>query len=274
MPFLTSHTQKIYYEVFNDKQDAYPLVFIHPIGGNIEIWNEEIRVAVEKGFKVIAYELRGHNRSELGSMACTMHDLVSDLHVLLGELKINRCTLIGHSIGGQISCIYATKYPDRVDNLIIISSSSMIIPDKDLEKHHRTREIARTKGMGALAEETMREDGVAKKAFRDKKKRETFARIFTKTTPEGFAAATVALYSIPDITEAMKRCRFGIYGIVGSEDKVFLRLMKEMQRQIPRFKMQVIDGFDHWLIIENHELFDRAFEESLDAILPVKSIRS
>jgi pimeloyl-ACP methyl ester carboxylesterase len=264
MPFLTSHeTPKIYYEVFNDKQNAYPVVFIHPIGGNIEIWNEEIKVAVKKGFRAIAYELRGHNRSELGSIAYTMHDLVNDLHVLLGELKVKRCTLVGHSIGGQISCNYAAKYPDRVDNLIIISSSSMIIPDRDLEKHHKTREIARTKGMEALAEETMKEDGAAKKAFRDKKKRETFTRIFTKTSPEGFVAATVALYSIPDITEAMQRCSFGIYGIVGSEDKVFLRLMQEMQRQIPRFKMKVIEGFDHWLIIENHELFDRAFEEAL-----------
>ena len=44
MPFIESNNKdklKIYYEVYNkDKPDT--VVLVHPIGGNIDIWNEEI----------------------------------------------------------------------------------------------------------------------------------------------------------------------------------------------------------------------------------------
>jgi 3-oxoadipate enol-lactonase len=266
MPYLeTEGTPKMYYETFGP-DDAYPVVLIHPIGGNIEIWKEEIKIILQRGFRVIAYELRGHNRSGMDSaQAYVMHDLINDLHALLNELAIGRCALVGHSIGGQISCIYAATYRDRVDSLVIISSSSEIIPDSDLEKHYMTREMARTKGMLALAEETMQEHEVARNAFKNEKKRETFTRIFTKTSVEGFCAATVALYSIPArTTEILKSCNLRLFGIVGSDDEVFVRLMSQMQKQLPSMKIRIVEGGDHWLIIENHRAFDEAFAEALD----------
>ena len=225
-----------------------------------------------KNSELLPTSCGGHNRSRLGKVQVyTMHDLVDDLHALLDELSIKRCTLVGHSIGGQISCIYAATHPDRVDNLIIISSSSEIIPDPDLKKHILTRKIAMTEGMTALAEETMRENEVAKQAFKNKKKRETFTRIFTKTSAEGFAAATVALYSIPaHTTETLRDCDFQIFGIVGSDDEVFVRLMSKMQNQIQRMKVKVVEDGDHWLIIENHEAFGDAFKEALANAISLK----
>jgi 3-oxoadipate enol-lactonase len=273
MPYLeTQDIPKMYYETFGP-DGAYPIVLIHPIGGNIDIWDEEIDIIRRRGFRVIAYELRGHNRSGMGKVqAYTMHDLVNDLHALLNELAIKHCTLVGHSIGGQISCIYAATYPDRIDSLIIISSSSEIIPDSDLEKHYMTREIARTKGMMALAEETMQENKVARDAFKNEKRRETFLRIFTKTSVEGFAAATVALYSIPvKTTDILKNSNLRLFGIVGSDDGVFVRLMSEMQRKIPKMKIKIVEGGDHWLIIENHKAFDEALVEALDNTISLPS---
>lgn len=273
MPYLeTQDIPKMYYETFGP-DGAYPIVLIHPIGGNIDIWNEEIDIIRRRGLRVIAYELRGHNRSGMGKVqAYTMHDLVNDLHALLNELAIKHCTLVGHSIGGQISCIYAATYPDRIDSLIIISSSSEIIPDADLEKHYMTREIARTEGMMALAEETMQENKVARNAFKNEKRRETFLRIFTKTSVEGFAAATVALYSIPvKTTEILKNSNLCLFGIVGSDDGVFVRLMSEMQRKIPIMKIKIVEGGDHWLIIENHKAFDEALVEALDNTISLPS---
>ena len=267
MPYLeTESTPRMYYEVFGE-DNKHAVVLIHPVGGNIDIWNEEIDIVLQRGFRVIAYELRGHNRSEMGmAQAYAMHDLVNDLHALLNELSIKRCTLVGHSIGGQISCIYAAKYPEKVDNLIIISSSSEAIPDVDLKKHYKTREMARAKGMEALAEKTMSENEVARNAFKNKKKRDTFTKIFTKTSVEGFAAATVALYSIPgNTTELLQNCNFRLFGIVGSDDNVFMKLMHQMQRKIPRLEIKVVGGGDHWLILENHRAFDEAFKEALDS---------
>jgi pimeloyl-ACP methyl ester carboxylesterase len=40
---------------------------------------------------------------------------------LLDKLKIRKCTLIGHSIGGAIASIYAKEHPEKVDAIIFIN---------------------------------------------------------------------------------------------------------------------------------------------------------
>ena len=193
-----------------------------------------------------------------------------DLQILLDKLKIRKCTLIGHSIGGAIASIYAKDHPEKVDAIIFINSASKRIPDKDLEKHFTTREIATTKGMVALAEWTRKDNVDAKKTFRDLNKWNYFKDIFTKTSVEGFVAATKALYTMPngkdDVTLALKDADIQLFGIVGNEDKVFLQLMEEMKKDILRFEIKVIEGCDHWLIVENPDELDKALEKFLDII--------
>ncbi len=141
MPFLSSPSSSVntYYEDHGYAR-SYPLVLIHPIGGNVMIWDYEIQLLLKSGFRVIAYELRGHYRTNMGKTgAYAMQDLVDDLGHLLKHLNIEKCTLIGHSIGGIISSMYAAQHPGKVDAIIMINSSPKKFLEKDLQKHFRTR---------------------------------------------------------------------------------------------------------------------------------------
>jgi 3-oxoadipate enol-lactonase len=272
LPYIKSKDDvKIYYETLGNEK-SYPVILIHPIGGNINIWEHEISFILKKGFKIIAYEIRGHNRSSIcNNKSFTMHDLVYDLQILLDNLKIRKSALIGHSIGGAIASIYAKEHPEKVDAIIFINSASKRIPDEDREKHFTTIEIATTKGMVALAEWIMKDNVEAKKTFRDLNKWNYFKDVFTRTSVEGFVAATEALYTMPDgkddITLALKDADgIQLFGIVGNEDKVFVQLMKEMKKDILRFEIKVIEGCDHWLIVENPDELNKALEKFLDII--------
>jgi pimeloyl-ACP methyl ester carboxylesterase len=271
LPYIESKdASKIYYESFGD-ETLYPIILIHPIGGNIDIWEHEIQFILKRGFRVIAYELRGHNKSSIGNKRdFSMHDLADDLHILIDELRIKRCTLIGHSIGGAIASLYAKQYPHNVDAIIFINSASKRIPDKDLEKHFTTRKIAASEGMAALAEWNKENNKDAKKTFEDQKTWNYFKEIFTKTSVEGFVAATKALYTMPDgkedVTLALKDSWIKLFGIVANDDRVFLKLMQEMKKDIPDLEIRVIYGCDHWMIVENPEAVDKALAEFLDTI--------
>ena len=271
MPYTKSKdTSKIYYETFGD-ESLYPIILIHPIGGNIDIWEHEIQFILKKGFRVIAYEIRGHNRSSIGGKRdFNLYDLSEDLHMLVEELKIKKCTLVGHSIGGAIASLYAKQHLHNVDAIIFINSSSKRIPNKDLEKHYTTRKIAISEGMAALAEWNRENNKDAKKTFEDQKTWNYFKEIFTKTSVEGFVAATKALYSMPDgeedVTLALKDSKIKLFGIVANDDKVFLNLMQDMRKDIPDLKIKVIDECDHWMIVENPEAVDEALGEFLDTI--------
>ena len=271
MPYTKSKdASKIYYETFGD-ESLYPIILIHPIGGNIDIWEHEIQFILKKGFRVIAYEIRGHNRSSIGGKRdFTLYDLSEDLHMLVEELKIQKCTLVGHSIGGAIASLYAKQHLHNVDAIIFINSSSKRIPNKDLEKHNTTRKIAISEGMAALAEWNRENNKDAKKTFEDQKTWNYFKEIFTKTSVEGFVAATKALYSMPDgeedVTLALKDSKIKLFGIVANDDKVFLNLMQDMRKDIPDLEIKVIDECDHWMIVENPEAVDEALGEFLDTI--------
>ena len=273
MPFIESNNKdklKIYYEVYSkDKPDT--VVLVHPIGGNIDIWNEEISlISKEKNLRIIAYEIRGHNRSNMGTTnSFTILNLVEDLKILLDSLDIKKCTLIGHSIGGSIASLYAKQYPQKVEAIIFINASSVKIPDKDLEKHFTTRKIALTQGMDALAEWARHETLESEKAFKNDDNWNNFKQIFTKTSVEGFVAATNSLYSMPDdVTDSLKDANHKIFGIVGEGDDVFMRLMQKMKEEIPRFELRIIEDSDHWVIVEHPKELDKVLIEFLDKIYP------
>lgn len=273
MPFIRSNNEndnlEIFYEFYGkDKSDT--VVLIHPIGGNIEIWRDEISLISKENLRIIAYDLRGHGRSNMGTkFRFTISDLAKDLKMLIESLDIKKCTLIGHSIGGSIASLYAAQYPQIIEGIILINGSSVRIPDKDLEKHYITRNIALTDGMDALAEWIRHESKVAEKAFQDEKNWEEFKRIFTKTSVEGIVAATKSLYSMPEnVTDSLKNAKYEIFGIVGEGDEVFMRLMHIMKKEIPSFDLRIIKDSDHWVIVEHPEELFKALKEFLDKIYP------
>lgn len=268
MPYISLNNDlKIYYETYGD-EDLYPIVLIHPLGGNIKIWEEEISLILRsRNYRIIAYEIRGHYRSSMGkSDSFTMDDLANDLDQLLDNLKITTCTLIGHSIGGKIAAVYAKHNPKKIDAIIFISGSSIPIPEDALEDSVAI-ELATTKGMDAVAEYERQQKYKKEKAFQDEKEWRNFKEIFTKTSVEGFIAARNALHTMPnDINYILKNADCKLYGIVGSEDDVFMNLKKKMKQEIPKFNLKIIEGEGHWLILHNPVALDKVLEEYLKEI--------
>jgi pimeloyl-ACP methyl ester carboxylesterase len=256
--YFVADTIKTYYEDHGDNR-SYPLILIHPIGGNVLIWHHEISLLLKSGFRVIAYELRGHYRTNMGKVgAYTMQDLVNDLHQLLKHLNIKRCSIVGHSIGGIIASMYAAEYPDSVDAIVLINSSPRKFKEKDLEKHFKTREVAIRDGIEALAEYKLRNFDETRDLLKDKRHSDFFRDVFTKTSVEGFVAATIALYTIPEnVVEKLQTSNCKVFAIVGSDDDVFTRLLKETKEEMPEMELKVLGGSDHWVIIEKpKEMYD------------------
>lgn len=268
MPYISlDNDLKVYYETYGDEK-SYPIVLIHPLGGNIKIWEEEISLILRSGnYRIIAYEIRGHYRSNMGkSDSFTMDDLANDLDKLLNELKIRKCTLVGHSIGGKIAAVYAKHNSDKIDAIIFISGSSIPIPEDALEDSIAI-EIATTKGMEAVADYERQQKYEKEKAFKDEKEWNYFKEIFTKTSIKGFIAARNALRTMPnDINNVLKNANCNLYGIVGSQDDVFMNLKNKMKQEIPKFKLKIIQGEGHWLILHNPVALDKALEKFLNEI--------
>lgn len=75
------------------------------------------------GHEVVAYDLRGHGRSERPPSGYRVADAVADLTALLDELGITGPVhLVGNSYGGTISFSFAATHPERVASIVVIES--------------------------------------------------------------------------------------------------------------------------------------------------------
>ena len=99
------------------------IVFIHGLSDSLEYWMP-LSSALKNDYKVLSYDLRGHGKSELGFSEFTMDMLVDDLHGLFEDLDIDKASLIGLSMGGNVALSFALKYPELVDKLVLMSTYS------------------------------------------------------------------------------------------------------------------------------------------------------
>lgn len=74
-------------------------------------------------FRTIAPDLRGYGSSRT-QQNFTMTDHLLDLEALIDNLKIQRCLVLGWSLGGILAMELALKLPDRVSGLILVATAA------------------------------------------------------------------------------------------------------------------------------------------------------
>lgn len=99
--------------------DKTPIVYLHGWGQNIEMM-EPIAKPFKETNRLIIIDLPGFGSSDDPDYAWTLEDYADMVHSLLESLNIKKPNLIGHSFGGKISLIYATKY--EVNRMILLAS--------------------------------------------------------------------------------------------------------------------------------------------------------
>jgi non-heme chloroperoxidase len=93
---LTSDKVDLY---FTDQGDGPCVVFAHSWALNSDQWHYVVAGLVDKGFRCITYDRRGHGRSDSHRGGWNMDLLADDLAQLLEHLDVKDATLVGHSMG-------------------------------------------------------------------------------------------------------------------------------------------------------------------------------
>ncbi len=96
---------------YTDVGSGEAVVLLHGWGQNIQMMEPIGNNLINK--RVVIIDLPGHGKSEEPKEAWTVYDYASCIHTLLTNLKIDEPILIGHSFGGKISLVYASKYKTK-----------------------------------------------------------------------------------------------------------------------------------------------------------------
>jgi pimeloyl-ACP methyl ester carboxylesterase len=100
------------------------LVFIHGLGSNLQAWQKTIS-DLRKDYRCIALDLPGYGKSSQGDYAFGMTFFAGQVAALIEKLELNKVTLVGHSMGGQVAITLALQQPEYLERLVLAATAGL-----------------------------------------------------------------------------------------------------------------------------------------------------
>ena len=117
---ITKDGTEIYYK---DWGKGPVVTFSHGWPLSADAWDGQMLFLVQKGFRVVAHDRRGHGRSSQASSGNDMDGYADDLAAVIETLDLNDATLVGHSTGGGEVARYIGRHgTKRVAKAVLIAA--------------------------------------------------------------------------------------------------------------------------------------------------------
>lgn len=97
------------------------VIFLHGIGGNHRNWEGQLE-HFSRSHRAVAWDARGYGDSQDYEGPCRFEDMSEDLRRLMDQLQVGKAHLVGLSMGGRILMDFASRYPQRVQSLVLAAS--------------------------------------------------------------------------------------------------------------------------------------------------------
>lgn len=116
--------QQLYFEVHGTGE---PLLLLHGFSGCSQDWMPSLS-QWGTNFQLILPDLRGHGRSAILQKPFRHEDAATDMFALLDHLGFRTCKGVGISAGGNVLLHMATKQPDRLAAMVLVSATPYFPP--------------------------------------------------------------------------------------------------------------------------------------------------
>jgi len=245
---------RIWYE---DMGSGAPLVLLHAGSGNSALWVHQLEAFAAAGYRCIAYDRRGHGKTEVEPRAEPVA-ASQDLNLLLQELGLDAIHLLGTAAGGIVAFDFALSHPRRVKRLVVANSIGGVQDESYLALQRRLRPAPQFDALPV----DLRELGPtyrASNAFGV----ERWLELERASAPRGTAKQPMA----NRITwAALEKLAMPVLLLTGDADLYAPPpVMDLFARRIPKARSLVIERCGHSAYWEQPELFNRAVLDFLEA---------
>jgi pimeloyl-ACP methyl ester carboxylesterase len=201
---------------FTDKGKGKCLVLLHGYTESRKIW-ETFSEKLSKKFRVVTIDLPGFGDSGIVSEVHTMELMADCVHKVLKQLKIKRCVLTGHSMGGFVTLAFAARYPEMLKGLCLFHSHPFADTPEGKVNRGRTIEMIRLERADYLMQ-------FIPSLFAERsqeKFRKEIARLIKKAgeiSPEALIAAMEGMKQRPDTSVILQTLNIPVLFIIGMKD--------------------------------------------------------
>ena len=245
-------------------EGAAVLVLSNSLGTTQDLWARQLP-ELAKRFRVLTYDHPGHGASELLEPAWTVEAFADGLQNLLDELRLDRVSICGVSLGGMVGMALAIEAPDRVEQLVLACTSAYIGPPQKWDERAR---VVRAEGMEAITDTVVRRWFTQELAREDPETVARFRAMLTATPPEGYARCCEAVGAW-DARGRISAITAPVLLVAGAEDAATsIEHAELIASRIPGARLHVLERAAHLANVERAEAFTGAVLEHLGQEVP------
>jgi 3-oxoadipate enol-lactonase len=234
--------------------DNAPAVILHhPLATNLTCW-DELTARLEKSYRVISFDARGHGATEAPKGAYTFETLALDVVRLMDELGVAKAHFLGLSMGGMIGQYLGLLHASRFHTLCLVSTSSHTPPEGFALWDERIRN-AGTIGMASVVDGAMAR-WVAPTVMTERLALvERLKTMILTTPPDGYIGWCGAIRHLA-VTQRLKAIKLPTCVIVGALDPATPPAAAEViKNEITGADLVVMPGVSHMLHVEAPDEF-------------------
>ena len=261
MPTANVNDTTLHYR-FDGPDDAPVILVSNSLASGLAMWDHQIDTLLGLGFRVLRYDSRGHGRSGVPPGPYGIEMLTGDAVGLLDALDVERASFMGCSMGGMVGQMAGTKHGDRIDRLVLCSTSAYMGGG---EVWAARIEAVTSGGMAAVVDATIDRWFTGPGQDRLSADVARVREMILATPPEGFVACAHAIAAM-DQRESIRAIDRSTLVVVGEDDPGTPPSAAELiHDRIAGSKLVVLEESAHFCNIEQAGAFNAALEAFLGA---------
>lgn len=247
-----------------------PLLLLHGFTGSRKTW-EPYLPSWTRRCQVVRVDLIGHGETDAPEDPAryAMDRAAADLAGVLDRLDISRAHVLGYSMGGRLALSFAGWFPERVETLILESSSPGLKTEAErLARRERDESLAdRIEGEGVEAF-VRHWEGIPLFATQERLPEEVRRAIRRERLANRAGGLANSLRGMgtgvqPSWWEGLGEIRCPVLLITGEADAKFCRIAEAMQGRLSQSEWRIVPGAGHTVHVEEPLLFDTMVMEFL-----------
>ncbi|MBU2866518.1 alpha/beta fold hydrolase [Pacificibacter marinus] len=241
-------------------KDAPAVVFAHPLGTNMRIW-DAVCDHLPKSLRRVRYDARGHGATDVTPAPYRMGQLVTDAEQLLDHLNIKDCVFVGAGYGGLIAQGLAVKRLDQIRAMVLCGTAAKLGPPAVWD-----RRIAQVKAGGTEALSAITTERSFTRSGRDSEVARQWINVLRDMSDEGYIGNCNAI-SGTDFYTPTSGLRLPSLGLCGIDDRITPPdLMRETLELIPGARFELIRRSGHYPMLEAPETLAALLRDFLTEI--------
>lgn len=239
-----------------------PIVFIHGFAEDGSIWENQIK-HLSKYFKIIVLDLPGTglSRENFPSNSTSIDDFARLILQIADAEELDQITLIGHSMGGYVTLAFAELFPERLNGMGLIHSTSFADTEEKKETRTRSVEFMYKHGIVPFLETMI--PGLYSNEFAKKhpQKINEHIKLASSFNVDVLAGYYEMMKKRPDRRHVLEQFSKPVLFIIGTEDKAVLLKDSLDQSVLPADpNVHLLENVGHMGMVEEPELVNKAIE--------------